>query len=110
MIATNRLAQPPTRPAYNEADRVASVIEEWTTELDRLGVDYELVVYDDGSTDRTLQVLAACRARHSRLRVERHANMGHGPTILRGYREARGRWVLQLDGDGEVGPEAFGGF
>src|SRR5207244_9132146 len=34
-------------------------------------------------------------------------NRGHGPTILRGYHEARGEWVFQTDSDDEIGPEAF---
>jgi glycosyltransferase involved in cell wall biosynthesis len=41
------------------------------------------------------------------LSVKRQANRGHGPTILAGYREARGAWVLQIDGDDEIGPEPF---
>jgi glycosyltransferase involved in cell wall biosynthesis len=36
------------------------------------------------------------------LTILHHENAGHGPTILRGYREARGEWVFQTDGDGEM--------
>ena len=42
--------------------------------------------------------------------VTRQENAGHGPTVLRGYREARGRWVFQIDSDNEMGPESFPDF
>jgi hypothetical protein len=44
---------------------------------------------------------------HTRVTVAPHANVGHGPTILRGYREARGEWVLQIDSDGEMRSSSF---
>ena len=94
-------------PVHNEAGVVAGVLTAWAAEVERLGIDYELRVYDDGSRDDTPRVLATLAARLPKLRVARHANMGHGPTILRGYREALGAWVFQLDSDDETGPESF---
>jgi glycosyltransferase involved in cell wall biosynthesis len=94
-------------PVHDEAGVIAGVLTAWTAELERLGIDHELRVYDDGSRDDTPRVLAGLAARLPTLVVQRHANMGHGPTILRGYREARGRWVFQLDADDEMGPESF---
>ena len=42
-----------------------------------------------------------------RVVVKHHANIGHGPTISRGYREATGEWVFQVDSDDEMSPSAF---
>ncbi|HVR28898.1 MAG TPA: glycosyltransferase family 2 protein [Thermoanaerobaculia bacterium] len=95
-------------PVYNEEAAVAGVVRAWAAELDRLGIDYELRVYDDGSRDRSAEVLEALSSEIPRLLVTRHANRGHGPTILRGYREARGEWVFQTDSDGEMEPDSFG--
>jgi dolichol-phosphate mannosyltransferase len=95
-------------PVYNEEAAVAGVVRDWATELDRLAIDYELRVYDDGSRDRTADVLLELSKEIPRLLVTRHANRGHGPTILRGYREARGEWVFQTDSDGEMEPDSFG--
>jgi dolichol-phosphate mannosyltransferase len=94
-------------PVFNEEGAVTGVIADWTGALAGMGIDFRLAVYDDGSrdgTERTLQELARL---DPRLLVVRHANRGHGPTILRGYREAQGRWILQVDSDGEMAAGHF---
>jgi glycosyltransferase involved in cell wall biosynthesis len=83
------------------------VLGAWCAALERAGIDYELRAYDDGSPDESLSLLRERAAATPRLRVASHANVGHGPTLLRGYREARGRWVLQIDSDDELPPEPF---
>jgi cellulose synthase/poly-beta-1,6-N-acetylglucosamine synthase-like glycosyltransferase len=82
-------------PVYNEVAAVGAVVASWAAVLERLGIDYELLVYDDGSTDGTGAALDALAAALARLRVTHHANRGHGPSIMRGYAEATGRWVFQ---------------
>jgi len=94
-------------PVYNEAAVIADVVTSWLRELERLGMDYELLAYDDGSRDETGRILERLGERAPGLVVTRQANSGHGPTILRGYREARGEWVFQVDSDDEMGPESF---
>ena len=94
-------------PVFNEARVVAEVVRGWVSALDRLGVRYELLVYDDGSTDETPAILHRLAESSPRLTVRTHGNRGHGATVLRGYREARGEWVFQADGDGELGAEGF---
>ena len=94
-------------PVYNEEGAIRDVVRSWAAELDRLGIDYEMRVYDDGSRDRSAAVLEELSNEIPRLLVTRHANRGHGPTILRGYREARGEWVFQTDSDGEMEPDSF---
>lgn len=94
-------------PVYNEEALIAQVIEEWTTCLEQQQIDYEFLVYDDGSRDRTRERLERAKEILSRLTVRWHANRGHGPTLLRGYREAQGKWILQVDSDGEIPSENF---
>lgn len=94
-------------PVYNEEAALPGVLAAWTGELDRLGVDYRLSVYDDGSRDGTGRVLEEQERLHPRVVAHRHPNRGHGPTILRGYREAEGDWVFQVDSDGEMPPGGF---
>jgi dolichol-phosphate mannosyltransferase len=94
-------------PAYNEEALVASVVGAWVAELERLGIDYEIRVYDDGSRDRTGTILEDLARENPRIVATRQANRGHGPTIVRGYREAASDWILQVDADGELGPDGF---
>lgn len=94
-------------PAFDEASRVGDVLAEWDGVLGGLGLDYSIHVYDDGSRDATPEVLAGCAARLPRLAVTRQENRGHGPTILRAYREADAEWIAQADADGEIPAAAF---
>ena len=75
-------------PAYNEAEGISRVLSQWTIQLDQLSIDYELLVYDDGSRDETGNILDNLAETNPRLRVTRHSNQGHGPTILKGYHGA----------------------
>lgn len=94
-------------PVYNEERGIVGVVSAWMAELDGLGIEYEFLVYDDGSRDRTCKVLQDLAADRQRLKVKSHSNRGHGPTILTGYREARGEWIFQTDSDGEIASDWF---
>jgi len=89
-------------PVFNESEAIPTVLKAWISECDQLGIDYEFLVYDDGSRDETFRVLTEQARYLPRLKVQSHTNRGHGPTILRGYREARGQWVFQTDSDDEM--------
>jgi glycosyltransferase involved in cell wall biosynthesis len=99
-------------PVFNEEQCVESVLRDWTAALDRSGIDYGLLVLNDGSTDSTLDVIQKHLAGHGAGRVEviSHANRGHGQTCLAGYRIACQRgipWVVQIDSDGQCDPAYF---
>src|SRR5882672_3115402 len=86
-------------PAFNEQARIARTIQDVAAEMDRLGIDAELVIVDDGSTDGTGAIVdEAARAdpRVKRLRAE-HA--GKGAAVRRGMLEARGTWRFLADAD-----------
>ena len=95
-------------PVYNEEASLGPCGASWTDLLDDLGIDYRLLVIDDGSRDTTAQVLADL-AGHDRVLGVTKANEGHGPTILRGYRLAvqTSDWVFQVDSDDEIPASAF---
>ncbi|OGB89548.1 hypothetical protein A2625_01335 [candidate division WOR-1 bacterium RIFCSPHIGHO2_01_FULL_53_15] len=95
-------------PVYNEEEIISQVIEEWAKELDALDIDFEIHAYNDGSRDGTLKALTGLASKYSNLIVHDKTNSGHGPTILKGYRENCDKdWIFQTDSDGEIGPEGF---
>ena len=98
-------------PVYNEAECIGAVLDDWRTALADLAIDFEILALNDGSKDQTAAVLAAYET-DARVTVVNKANSGHGPTILRGYREAvaRAEWVFQVDSDDEMKPGAFPNF
>ena len=79
---------------YNRAGQVGKAIE---SVLSQSGVDLELVVVDDGSTDDTPAVLASLA--DPRMRCTRQSNRGLSASRNAGAREARGDWLLFLDDD-----------
>ena len=82
-------------PAYNEALRLPATLARVEDYLGRLGVAYEIVVVDDGSTDGT-----AARAARERVRVLRHEpNRGKGYAVRRGMLAATGERRLLTDAD-----------
>jgi glycosyltransferase involved in cell wall biosynthesis len=89
-------------PVYNGAafleEAVASVLRQSFA-------DFELIVVDDGSTDRTPEILARLAAADARVRVLRKANSGISLTLNVGLEAARGTWIARLDADDLMLPE-----
>lgn len=94
-------------PVFNEAGIVGSVVESWIQEAERLGISWEFLIYDAESSDGTLDILAALAEKHPGIQVNVCPRLPHGPSVTRGYREASAPWVMQIDSDDEMGPEAF---
>jgi dolichol-phosphate mannosyltransferase len=95
-------------PVCNEEACIARVLASWRDMLARLGARYCIIVLDDGSRDGTASQLERFHDDPS-FEILHHANVGHGPTILRGYNLAlaRAQWVFQTDSDGEISPDYF---
>ncbi|OQB54451.1 MAG: Undecaprenyl-phosphate 4-deoxy-4-formamido-L-arabinose transferase [Deltaproteobacteria bacterium ADurb.Bin151] len=87
-------------PAYQEAEIIASVIQEVRTTMDQTHRPYEILVIDDGSKDET-----ASRAVSAGARVVSHPyNIGNGAAIKTGIRQAKGKILVTMDGDGQHDP------
>ncbi len=90
-------------PVYNEQDIIATVIKKWTKLLSDLDINYELRIYNDGSKDNTLEVLYDLESKYSEVKIFDKANSGHGPTILKGYKDSLdAEWIFQIDSDDEI--------
>ncbi|HEB52645.1 MAG TPA: glycosyltransferase family 2 protein [bacterium] len=88
-------------PARNEELNIADLLDELNEELEKLSLPFhEIVVVDDGSTDATKALAIEREARV----VSHPAGLGNGAAVKRGIREAKGDWILLLDGDGQHPP------
>ncbi|MFP3939299.1 MAG: dolichyl-phosphate beta-glucosyltransferase [Thermoanaerobaculia bacterium] len=85
-------------PAYNEECRLGATLDRLTAYLDERGLEHEILVVDDGSTDGTADVVRSYPAAAVRL-VEQGTNRGKGAALRRGVAESRGRRVLLCDAD-----------
>ena len=96
-------------PAYNEEAVIGRFIESVHTEVSPLGVTWEIVVVDDGSTDATVTVVRDAAVRDAavrdaaqagdRVRLLEIAHRGKGAAVREGFLAARGEWVLMADAD-----------
>jgi len=97
-------------PVFNEEASLERVIREWMPVFDALQTHYCLLALDDGSMDGSPEILRGLQHGFPFLEVIRHANRGHGQTVLEGYRLAcarTARFVFQLDSDGQCDPQFF---
>lgn len=90
---------------YNDELHVAAAIE---SILAQSYTDFELLIIDDGSTDRTPQILRSYAAADSRIRVFSQANVGTTKSANRGLELARGEYVARLDSDDISLPHRLG--
>jgi len=94
-------------PVYNEDEVISQVLTEWMKELRRLEIDFELCIYNDGSTDDTLEMIRKLEKTNEEIEVIDKSNSGHGSTILQGYQQSKGDWIFQTDSDNEIKPDQF---
>ena len=86
-------------PCYNEEDAILPTIQSIRGILK--GRNYELIVVNDGSTDRTSAVLADIQKQDPHVHVLHHSrNMGYGAALKTGVRRAASDWIVLTDADG----------
>src|SRR5690349_10440204 len=92
-------------PAHDEAPNLPRLLAEVARALDPLGIAWELVVADDGSTDDTPAVVARLAAADPRLRTVRlPGRSGQTAALVAGFRAARGDRIATLDADLQCSP------
>ena len=92
-------------PAYNEERGIGPIIERALAvrpALSAMGVQMELLVVDDGSSDQTARIAET----YDQVTLVRHrVNRGYGAALKTGFAAAKGDWVGFLDADGTYPPE-----
>jgi glycosyltransferase involved in cell wall biosynthesis len=89
-------------PCYNEQDNVGRTTQQAVEVLEGLEADFEIILVNDGSGDKTGVWADVIAAGDSRIRVVHHPhNMGYGAALQSGIRAAKKELIFFTDGDGQ---------
>jgi glycosyltransferase involved in cell wall biosynthesis len=89
-------------PCYNEEANVANTITKALAILDILTSDYEVIIVNDGSDDRTGQIADQLAAANPHIKAVHHPkNRGYGGAVQSGIRASTKEFVFYTDGDGQ---------
>jgi len=83
-------------PAYNEEDGIGPVLDQLDRVMRESGIDYEILVVDDGSRDKTAEEVR----KHDVTLVQHTVNRGYGAALKTGLRQARHELIVITDADG----------
>jgi glycosyltransferase involved in cell wall biosynthesis len=87
-------------PAFNEEATIGFLLDKIHNTLSDTGLSYELIVVNDGSSDRTSEATKD----HDVILVENEKNSGKGVALKRGFMKAKGRFIVTMDADGSHRP------
>ena len=89
-------------PVYNEDEIIERLITNLKRVMRNAKYRYEIVVVNDGSTDRSGEILKNIKG----IRIINHQeNKGYGASLKSGIKESKGKWNLIMDADGTYAPE-----
>jgi len=88
-------------PAYNEEKTIGEILLRTYKTMETIGIPYEILMVDDGSSDRT-RFLAE---RHKVTVLTNGVNAGKGNALRKGFQSATGNIIITIDADGSHKPE-----
>jgi glycosyltransferase involved in cell wall biosynthesis len=89
-------------PAYNEEANVESAVEGVSSVAQQLGIDHEIILVNDGSTDRTGEIARELMQRIPNFRlVEHYPNRGYGGSLRAGFAAATGDLITFIPADNQ---------
>ena len=92
-------------PAYNDSGTIASLVIAARTTAAALTSDFEIIVVNDGSADRTPEIADELARTYAEVRVVHHPhNRGYGGALRSGFANARKELIFYTDGDAQYDP------
>jgi glycosyltransferase involved in cell wall biosynthesis len=89
-------------PAYNNEHTIGNIVRTAAEELGKVTDDFEILVVNDGSKDRSGAILDRLASQVPYLRVIHHPkNMGYGRALISGFKNAQKDLIFYTDGDGQ---------
>lgn len=97
-------------PVHNEQEVLEELYARLTATLDQLGKTYEIIFTNDGSTDRSLELLQTLHKRRpDQIRIiDFNGNFGQHMAIMAGFERVRGEIIITMDADLQNPPEEIG--
>lgn len=86
-------------PAYNEEGNIKSTVKKAIKVLAKYRFPWEILIIDDGSTDKTGEIADGLAKEDSRVRVIHQPNGGYGMALRAGFTNAKQEWVVYMDAD-----------
>ncbi len=97
-------------PLYNEEESLPEMISWIDRTLDSEGLDYEIIMIDDGSTDSSWSIVNKLKKEYSRIKAIRFGrNCGKSAALHVGFGKAKGQVVITMDSDLQDSPEEIPG-
>lgn len=97
-------------PVHNEQEVLEALYTRLTATLDRFGKPYEIILTNDGSTDKSSEILRQLHERrpHQIRVIEFNGNFGQHMAIMAGFERVRGQIIITMDADLQNPPEEIG--
>lgn len=90
-------------PAYNEEDNLEWLVKDMLKDVPKLGIgDLEIIIINDGSTDKTPKIADNLAKEYKTIRVIHKKNGGYCSAILRGIKEAKKDYIAYFPADGQT--------
>ena len=98
-------------PAYNEEDNIEKTVINANDVLKKIAGEYEILVINDGSNDKTAEVVEKMILSNNKIRLISHdVNKGYGSAVRSGFKYSKYEWVVLMDSDGQFDFSEFPNF
>ena len=96
-------------PIYNEEKTIKKTLLEWKSVLNKLSINYEMIIAEDGSTDKTKEILYKLILHNKKKFISNIKNKkrGYAEAVRSSINIASGKYILSVDSDGQCDPNDF---
>lgn len=88
-------------PAFNEEHSLGYILSDTLKNLPKIVSDFELIIIDDGSTDKTVEIAKSFERKSKKVKVVHQKHLGFGSAILTGIKLARKEYVVHMQANGQ---------